>query len=148
MGDGQLDGFWILTAFPNASVTEATTLTDIKILDLQQAAEESGFYEAMPFYTPTIIPGGAYEGVDEDVNTFQDTAIWTVHKDVPDDVVYGALQTVFNEGGLERMREAHPAAGEMTIDSGVAGVPVPLHPGAYQFWQDQGIEIPDNIVPQ
>ncbi|MCB0163639.1 MAG: C4-dicarboxylate ABC transporter substrate-binding protein, partial [Anaerolineae bacterium] len=47
----------------------------------------------------------------------------------------------------ERMREAHPAAGEMSIESGVTGIPVPLHPGAAQFWQDHGIEIPENIMP-
>ncbi len=148
MGDGQLDGFWILTAFPNSSVTEATTLTDIKIIDLQEAAEESGFYEAMPFYTPTIIPGGAYEGVDEDVNTFQDTALWVAHKDVPSKVVYAALESVFSEDGLERMREAHPAAGEMSVEGGVAGIPVPLHPGAYEFWHGMGTDIPAPAMPE
>ena len=147
MGDGQLDGFWILTAFPNSSVTEATTVTDIKILELDSTATESGFYEAMPFYTPTVIGGGAYDGVPDDVPTFQDTALWTAHKDVPDEIVYAALQSVFSEEGLERMREAHPAAGEMSIESGISGIPVPLHPGAAQFWQDQGIEIPANIQP-
>ena len=148
MGDGQLDGFWILTAFPNSSVTEATTLTDIKILDLKQAAEESGFYEAMPFYTPTIIPGGAYDGVDEDVNTFQDTALWIAHKDVPDELVYNALSAVFSDEGLGQMRQAHPAAGEMSVEGGVNGIPVPLHPGAAKFWQDHGVEVPENIMPK
>ena len=147
MGDGQLDGFWILAAFPNSSVTEATTVTDIKLIDLDTPAKESGFYEAMPFYSPTVLTGGTYEGVPDDVGTFQDTAIWIANKDVPDEIVYGALQSVFSTEGLERMVEAHPAASEMTIDTGVVGIPVPLHPGAAQFWQDHGVEIPDNIMP-
>lgn len=147
LGDGQLDGFWVLAAFPNSSVTEATTLTDIRLIELDQPAAERGFYEAMPFYTPATLVGGAYEGMPNDVGTFQDTAIWIAHKDVPDDVVYEALKAVFSEEGLQRMREAHPAAGEMSIESGVNGIPVPLHPGAYRFWQEQGITIPENIVP-
>ncbi len=148
MGDGQLDGFWILAAFPNSSVTEATTVTDIKLIDLDTPAKESGFYEAMPFYTPAVLEGGAYEGMPEDVPTFQDAALWVAHKDVPNEIVYNAVKAVFSEEGLQRMIEAHPAAAEMTIDTGINGVPVPLHPGAYQFWQEQGIEIPENIVPE
>jgi hypothetical protein len=148
MGDGQLDGFWILAAFPNSSVTEATTLSDIKLIDLDTPAQESGFYEAMPFYTPAILDGGTYDGAPDDVGTFQDTAIWIAHKDVPDDIVYAALQSVYTDEGLEAMRQAHPAAGEMSVEKGVAGIPVPLHPGAAKFWQDKGAEIPDNIMPQ
>lgn len=147
MGDGQLDGFWILAAFPNSSVTEATTVTDIKLLDLDTPAKETGFYEAMPFYAPTMLDGGTYEGVPEDVPSFQDTAIWIANKDVPDELVYNALKAVFSEDGLKRMVEAHPAAAEMTIETGVNGIPVPLHPGAYKFWSEQGIEIPDKIKP-
>lgn len=148
LGDGQLDGFWILAAFPNSSVTEASTLTDIRLINTQDPGREAGLFEDLPFYTPRSLVGGAYEGMPDDVPSFQDTAIWIAHKDVPDDLVYDAVSRVFSEEGLERMREAHPAAGEMTIDSGIVGIPVPLHPGAYRFWQEQGVEVPENIVPK
>lgn len=147
MGDGQLDGFWILAAFPNASVTEATTVTKIKLLDTATPGDESGFFEAYPFYAKRALLGGFYDNVPEDVPSFQDTAIWVAHKDVPDDLVYNALKAVFSEEGLKRMREAHPAAAEMTIESGLVGIPVALHPGAYRFWQEQGVEIADVLIP-
>lgn len=147
MGDGQLDGFWIMSAFPNASVTEAAALASIRLLDIYNPGAEAGFFDAYPFYTPRNLPGGAYEGVPDDVPSFQDTAIWVAHKDVPEEVVYNALKAVFSEQGLERMRAAHPAAAEMTLDSGLVGIPVPLHPGAYKFWREIGVEIADNLVP-
>lgn len=147
MGDGQLDGFWILAAFPNASVTEATTVTKIKLLDTATPGDESGFFETYPFYAKRDLLGGFYENVPDDVPSFQDTAIWVAHKDVPDDLVYNALKAVFSEEGLERMREAHPAAAEMTIEDGLIGIPVALHPGAYRFWQEQGVEIADFQTP-
>ncbi|MFN3981770.1 MAG: TAXI family TRAP transporter solute-binding subunit, partial [Caldilinea sp.] len=147
MGDGQLDGFWILAAFPNASVTEATTVTKIRLLDTATPGDESGFFEAYPFYAKRNLLGGFYDNVPDDVPSFQDTAIWVAHKDVPDDLVYNAIKAVFSEEGLKRMREAHPAAAEMTIEGGLIGIPVALHPGAYRFWQEQGVEIADYQKP-
>jgi len=148
MGDGQIDGFWVLAAFPNSSVTEASTLSNIKILDTATPGEEAKLFEELPFYTPRELIGGAYDGMPDNVPSFQDTALWVAHKDVPDDMVYDALTRVFSEEGLKRMAEAHPAAGEMSIENGVTGVPVTLHTGAYKFWQEQGIDIPENIIPQ
>ena len=147
MGDGQLDGFWILAAFPNASVTEATTVTKIKLIDTAAPGRESGFFDVYPFYAERALLGGFYDNVPDDVASFQDTAIWVAHKDVPDDLVYNALAAVFSPEGLERMNEAHPAAAEMTIENGLVGIPVALHPGAYRFWQEQGVEMPEALVP-
>ena len=148
MGDGQLDGFWILAAFPNASVTEATTFTDIRLIDVYTPAVDSGFFDTYPFYSQRDLLGGAYEGVPDNVPSFQDTAIWVANKDVSDDLVYNALQAVYSDAGLERMREAHPAAAEMVPADGTKGVPIPIHPGAYRYWQEIGAEVPDTIIPE
>ncbi len=148
MGDGQLDGFWILAAFPNASVTEATTFTPIRLIDVYNPGVEAGFFEAFPFYSERTLLGGAYPGVDEDVPSFQDTAILVSNGDVPEEMVYNAVKAIFSEDGLRRMREAHPAAAEMTLEDGVKGIPIPLHPGAYRFWQEVGTEVPETIQPE
>lgn len=147
MGDGQLDGFWILTAVPNASVTEASTFTEIKLLDIYNPGVAAGFFDAFPFYTQRAIPGGTYPGNDADIPSFQDTAMFVTHQDVPDDVVYNALVAVFSDEGLEQMRTAHPAAGEMSRDTGVSGIPVTIHPGAHRYWEELGAEVPDTIKP-
>lgn len=143
LGDGQLDGFWVLAAFPNSSVTEASTLTDIRLIDVGTTAEESGFYEAFPFFSPRALIGGTFEGNPDDVPSFQDTAIWTANVEVPAELVKGALEAVLSDAGLEDMRAAHPAAGEMGIESGVNGVPIPLHAGAAEFYTENGVTIPD-----
>lgn len=147
LGDGQLDGFWVLAAFPNSSVTEASTLADIRLIDVGTAAEESGFYEAFPFFSPRDLIGGTFDGNPDDVPSFQDTAIWTANKDVPAELVLDALNAVLSDEGLEAMRAAHPAAGEMGIESGVNGVPIPLHAGAAQFYTEHGVTIPDAAAP-
>ncbi len=147
MGDGQLDGFWVLAAFPNASVTEATTFTDIRLLDVYTPGVEAGFFDAYPFYTKRELTGGVYPGIDETVTSFQDTALLVANADVPDDLVYNAVSTIFSDDGLKRMRDAHPAASEMSRAEGVTGISVPLHPGAYRYWEQVGTDVPADIVP-
>ncbi|PDV99864.1 TAXI family TRAP transporter solute-binding subunit [Candidatus Chloroploca asiatica] len=145
MGDGQLDGFWILAGFPNASVTEATTITSIRLIDVYNPGVEGGFFEAYPFYSARSLVGGAYTGVDEDVPSFQDTALWVTNVDVPDDVVYNALKTVFGDEGMSRLRAAHPSASEVALENGITGIGSRLHPGAVRFWEEQGVTIPDEL---
>ncbi len=147
LGDGQLDGFWVLAAFPNSSVTEASTITSIRLIDVGTTAEESGFYEAFPFFSPRDLIGGAFEGNPDNIPSFQDTAIWTANKDVPAELVYNALGAVLSDAGLEAMRAAHPAASEMGVESGVSGVPIPLHPGAVKFYEEHGVAIPEAAAP-
>lgn len=145
MGDGQLDGFWILAGFPNASVTEATTYTDIRLIDVYNPGVAKGFFEAYPFYSARVLTGGAYTGVDADVPSFQDTALWVANADVPEEVVYNALKAVFADAGLERLREAHPSAQEVQLEKGIEGIANRLHPGAVRFWEEQGVSIPDAL---
>lgn len=133
MGDGQLDAFWVLAAFPNSSVTEASTLTGIRLIDVYTPGKEAGFFDAYSFYAQRALTGGAYEGNPDDVQSFQDTAIWVANADVPDDLVYNAAKAVYSEDGLARMREAHPAAAEMVPAEALVGVPITIHPGAATY---------------
>ncbi|RRR78399.1 MAG: TAXI family TRAP transporter solute-binding subunit [Candidatus Viridilinea halotolerans] len=145
MGDGQLDGFWILAGFPNSSVTEASTYTDIRLIDVYNPGMEQGFFDAFPFYSQRALTGGAYPGNPDDVPSFQDTALWVANMDVPEDVVYNALRVVYLEGGLDRLVTTHPSAEEMTLEVGITGIANKLHPGAVRFWEEQGVTVPDEL---
>lgn len=145
MADGQLDGFWVLAGFPNASVREAAAATKIKLIDIYTPGVEGGFFEQYPFYSQRALTGGAYDGVPNDVMSFQDTALWVANVDVPEDIVYQALKAVYLDGGLDRLREAHPSANEMGLEVGITGIANKLHPGAVKFWTEQGVQIPDEL---
>ncbi len=147
MGDGQLDGFWILAALPNSSVTEASTYTDIKLIDVYTPGAEAGFFDEYPFYTQRDIPGGMYPGNDEAISAFQDAALLVANQDVSADLVYNTMIALYSDEGLEEMRVAHPAASEMSRENGVTGIPTTLHPGAARYWEAIGVTIPEEIMP-
>lgn len=145
LSDNKIDGFWVLVGYPNASIIEASTTNDIRLIDLDKAAKESGFFEKYPAYSSTKIPAGTYKGQDQDISTFQDSALWCTRDGVDDEMVYQALKVVFSPEGLEQMVKAHKAAEEMSIENGLLGIPLPLAKGADKFWTEQGEDIPEAI---
>ena len=145
LGDKKIDAFWVLVGYPNASIIEAATTNDIVLLDLNKAADEAKFFDKYPFYAKTKVPAGTYKGQDQEISSFKDSALWCARQKLDEDIVYQALKIVFSPEGLDDMVKAHKAAKEMTIETGIDGIPLPLHKGAQKFWAEKGLQIPDAI---
>jgi uncharacterized protein len=145
LGDRKIDAFWVLVGYPNASIIEASTTNDVALVDLEAAGKAAGFFEKFPFYAATKIPPGTYRGQGAEVKTFQDSTLWCAGSKVDADIVYQALKVVYSPEGLEYMVQAHKAATEMSLETGLDGIPLPLHKGAEKFWAEQGKKIPDAL---
>lgn len=145
LGDKKIDAFWVLVGYPNASIIEAGTTNDIVLLDLIQAATESGFFEKYPAYSAATIPAGTYKGQEADIRTFQDSTLWCARKGIDPEVVYQALKVVYSPEGLDHMVKAHKAAAEMSVAGGLKGVPLSLHRGAEKYWTEMQLQIADVI---
>lgn len=138
-GNNQLDAFWLFTGYPSGAVSLAAQTNDIALVNLDQAAQESGFYKKYPYLTQSVIPANTYKGVTTDTPTFQDAAIWIANKNVSEETVYNLLKTLFSEEGLAYMVKQKSTFKAMTVENGVQGIVTPLHPGAKKFWLEQGI---------
>lgn len=145
--DGHIDAFWVLVGYPNASVIEAATQSRISLVDVHKDALESGFYEEYPFYAKVTIPGGTYRNVDNALDTFQDSTFWCAGAGVDEEIVYQSVKTIYSPEGLQHMLTAHGAAREMSVENALTGASVPIHPGAYRFWTEQGLDIPEELKP-
>ncbi|MCF8055173.1 MAG: TAXI family TRAP transporter solute-binding subunit [Desulfocapsa sp.] len=138
-GNNQLDAFWLFTAFPSGAIIMAAQTNDIDLVDLEADAIASGFYEKFPYFSKLTVPAGTYKGVDVDVPSFQDSALWVANKDVSDDVVYKLLSAIYTDEGLAHMVAQKKTFKEMSIKNGVKGVVTPMHPGAIKFWKEKGV---------
>lgn len=132
----------------SSAIVEAAQTAPITVISISE--EQLGqLQEEYDFYTPFTIPGGTYPGVDEDVQTVTLKAMLGVSAELSEDDVYTFMNTVFNEHldtfyndiqnpNLERF---------FTVEEGLEGMPIPLHPGAAKFFEEQGVEIPDDLMP-
>lgn len=144
MGDGLIDAFWVFAGFPNASVIQAAASNKIRMIDVVEAGKKAGFFEQYPFYTTLVIPAGTYSGVDTDIMSFQDSALWVAGAHVKGPIVESALKEIFSKDGLAYMVKVKSTAKAMSIEGGLNGVVTPVHPGAAAFWSASGLSLTDN----
>jgi hypothetical protein len=67
-----------------------------------------------------------------------------VRDDVSEDIVYNLTKLLWDN--LATLQEIHSATKAMTLEEALKGIPVPLHPGALRYYQEQGISIPEHLL--
>lgn len=145
MQNGNIDGMNIPAGVPASAVTSAFANmgSDIAILDVttEQLERINGEY---PVWSAFEIPAGTYPGQGEAVHTISQPNILVVNADVPDEHVYQITKAMFEN--LPFLNNIHPATRDMALESALDGLPMPLHPGAARYFQEQGLEIPEHLL--
>jgi len=140
LGDKSIEAFWVLAGYPNSSVIQAAARNDIVMIDLVEAGQKAGFFEQYAFYNQLTIPAGTYTGIDADISSFQDSALWVAGKHIHPAIVSAALADIFSEAGLAYMIKVKSTARAMSIEGALNGIVTPVHEGAKSFWNKHGLE--------
>ncbi len=90
-----------------------------------------------PAYQAMTIPAGTYEGQDADVPTTAVNNFLVSHSGVSDEIAYKMTKALFEH--LDQMVSAHSAAKSIRLEKALAGMPLPLHPGAEKYYREKGI---------
>lgn len=145
--NGNIDGMNIPAGVPAAAVTRAYANMGEGIATLnftsEQVAEVNSDFE---LWTPYTIPAGTYPKQDQDINTIAQPNILAARADVPEKDVYEITKTIYNN--LPFLNNIHPATKAMALEKAIAGLPMPLHPGAARFYKEQGLDIPERLIAQ
>ena len=88
-------------------------------------------------YQPAMIPANTYEGQTTDVPTAAIPNFLVTQSDVPDELVYLMTKALYDN--LDTLYAAHSAAKAIKRENAVKGMPVPLHPGAEQYYREVGV---------
>ena len=134
--DGNVDMTIPHGAPPMDAITSLATQAKIKIIPI----EENKFTEIAakyPFYEKTAIPGGTYQGIDQDVSALGIRDILIVNSSMDDNTVYQITKTLYEH--LNELRVLHPSLKNLGLE-GYRDSLVPLHPGAKKFYQEMGIK--------
>ncbi len=145
--DGQVAAFQWLVSVPNNAIIQLTTIKTVRMIDLDTPAKKYGFYEKYPFYLSGALPEGAYEGKVAPVKTILMPTVLIAHKEVRAETIYALLKHVYAPEGHQAMLQVNQAAADMTVENGPKAFIIPLHAGAYRFWSEQEVEIPEHAKP-
>ena len=135
--DGKIDAAFIVAGAPTTAITDLATGGDVYLVSLDDE-HVAKLCESSPYYKENVIPADVY-GLDEDVTTVAIAALVLARDDVADADVVNFLSSIFDN--LDEVTEAHAKGAEMSLEFAASVTDIPYHPGAVQFFADNGFEV-------
>ena len=137
--DGHADAFITISGYPNAAITEMSSVQGAKIIPVDGSARDKLLSEVR-FYSAAKIPGGTYKGNDKDVETVAVSALWVSNSDLSSDLHYGVVKGLFgNKKAKKLMTFGHAKGKSINLETSQDGVPIPLCAGAAKFYKEAGV---------
>lgn len=145
MKNGRIDAAQLSGGIPVSSVLDLF-VSPIEVKLLSYTDEEVEAVNAKyPHWQLFIIEADTYSNQKEDAKTVALFTQFTVRGNLDEEVVYQFTKAMFEN--QEQIHESYKGLAEMTLDRAVMGLVAPLHPGAIRYYKEQGIEVPDNLIP-
>ncbi|RJX74293.1 TAXI family TRAP transporter solute-binding subunit [Vibrio sinensis] len=135
--DNNIDAMVYVVGHPSGAIKEATTSCDSEIITVAGPTVDK-LVDDNSYYRTATVPGGMYRGSDEDVATFGVGATFVSSTEVPDDVVYAIVKSVFEN--FDTFKKLHPAFANLKKEEMIKdGLSAPLHPGAEKYYREVGL---------
>lgn len=135
MKDGHIEAFVNDDIIGNPVFVDLAASRDVRLLPLDQSVVDQ--LVAKFGYRPETIPANSYEGQVEPIQSTAQDFVLFCHKDVPEEFVYAMTELALNN--REDLIAAHPLFANMTVEGAPRGFPIPLHPGAERYYQENGL---------
>ncbi|SEG87678.1 TAXI family TRAP transporter solute-binding subunit [Marinobacterium lutimaris] len=135
--DNKIDAMVYTVGHPSGSIKEATTSCDAIIVEVAGPTVDM-LVDENPFYRVATIPGGMYNGSDEDVKTFGVGATFVTSSNVDSNLVYHVVKAVFDN--FDTFKKLHPAFANLKKEEMITdGLSAPLHEGAIKYYKEAGL---------
>jgi uncharacterized protein len=141
--DGRIVGLSYNAIPPNPSFTEVHSNRPLRLLEISDE-QFAAVSSELPFLAQTVVPADTYTGMP-DTQTIGIFMSVGANADLPEDVAYEMTKAFWENH--EEVAGAFPAAQGVTPEVAVAEATYPLHAGAARYYQELGIEIPDDVMP-
>ena len=140
--DGLLDAFCFAAGLPISAFAQVEAQTEVTFFAFTEE-QQAALVEAYPSVSAFTIPADTYESQPEDQLTVSMWNFAITNASLPDSLVYGIMEVVL--GHHDRMMQIHRAAADTVPENYVNDSFLPFHPGAVQWYEDHGFEIPEDL---
>jgi TRAP transporter TAXI family solute receptor len=137
MKDGHSDAYMAVTSCPQSTIIDLNFRPGIRLLPVD-AVHMQKVLDMEPGLMATVIPQAAYKGLTSDVPAVGTVTCIVVNKDLPDDLVYNIVKTLYaNWPALAQVKKK--AIESSKPELALAGARIPVHPGAMRYYREKGI---------
>lgn len=135
--DGTIDAFFNVSGWPQSSVAELAATVGIELVPIA-GPEADKLVKQYSFFGADEIPGGAYKGV-EGVKTISVHALWVTSAKQADELIYKVTAALWNPSTRKLLDSGHAKGRDIRIETALAGLGIPLHPGAEKFYREKNL---------
>ena len=146
LSDGTLDGFFLIGGVPIPAIRVLAATTPIRLVPIADDVF-SKMQEKYGLYHRSVIPADTYSGVTAATPTVGFHALWVVSADASDDLIYAITKALWNEATQGLLDAHNPIGKDVRLEDALAGLSVPLHPGAKRFYREAGLPVDDDGPP-
>jgi TRAP transporter TAXI family solute receptor len=141
MAAGELDAFFIVAGYPTPSVFEVAAEHGATLVPIEGEAVDA-LIEQYPFFSRDIVPAGVYAGVPT-TPTLAVVAQWLVHERLDEALAHDVTAALWHPTHRALLDTGHAKGREITIESALDGLGIPLHPGAAAYYRERGMAAGD-----
>ena len=135
--DGTLDAFFQTTGYPQGTLTELASTNGFELLAID-GAEADKLRAQFKFFAADEIPEGTYKGV-AGVKTLSVGAQWVTSAKMDAELVYQVTKGLWSDKTRGVLDAGHAKGKSIQKATALAGLGVPLHPGAERFYKEAGL---------
>ena len=138
--DRKIDAFFWIGGVPTASLTDlaATPGVKMKLIDHGEVTDAMT-KKYGPLYVKGVIPAGSYSGQDKANENFDVWNILVTSDKMSDAMAYSIVKTLFDKKA--ELVAVHKEAENIDLKYQAVGSPIPFHPGAKKYLEEQGIKV-------
>lgn len=136
MQDGNIEMTGAIGPIPHNVILQLSENPGVRLLSLEPERAQQ-LADKLPGYYPTIIPGGAYTGIADDVQSIGIGTNALASSELSEEMVFDVMEALFDN--IDQIHALFPAAEAITIEYGPQNRIYPLHPGARRFYESRGI---------
>ena len=136
LGNGQIDGAWIMSGIPAPAVSQALS-SGCRLLDIEESTINTLKAE-YPWYVTYTIPAGSYPNQKQDVHTTAIKMVLFCSSDLDDETVYMLTKTLWEN--IDELGASHSSLRGLSAEEAVCDIAgLPLHDGARRYYSEIGV---------
>ena len=140
---GQVDAAVIVSGAPTPAVNQIAVQTPVRVLPIPDDVLNKLHTEGYIFYVRQNLPKSTYNGMEEDTPTVAVKAMLVVSASLPDYVVYDMVRVLYAH--VNELRAVHEKAKYISLETALEGMSIPLHKGAKDYYEHNGIIVPSSL---